>query len=120
MANEITFSVGLGVTNGDLAINRRTVNKNYDQTTQGGGGPGTVIVGTTEEAIDFGDVTPGYVTLQNLDDTNFVRIRFSTGDNGIRLRANGGAAGFEVDSGVTVYAIADTADCRVQILAVNV
>ena len=71
-------------------------------------------IGVTEEAVTLGEVaTLGWFWLRNLDTTNFVEWRVSTGSTKA-ARANGGANGgeammFRVGSGVTApYLIADT------------
>lgn len=119
MANEITVTTGLSLLNGSLNVSRQATATRFDQTTARGGGPGTVDVGTTEESIDFGDTVPGFVELKNLDDTNFVQVGFSTGVYGFRLLAGGGPALFYLESGATLYVKADTATCRIQVVAAN-
>lgn len=118
MANEITLTSGVKLVNGLLIHDGRKTVKQFDQTTARGGSL-TVDVATSEAAIDFGDIVPGFVRITNLDLTNFVRIRVTAATNAIRLRAGGGFAIFEVDPGVTVRAIADTAACKIQIEAFN-
>jgi hypothetical protein len=50
-----------------------------------------------------------------MDATNYVRLRFTSGGtNAIRLTANGGVAMFFIEPGTTLYAIANTAACRVK------
>jgi len=119
MANEITVTVGLKVVNGNLSINPPTKTKQFNQSTARGGGPGVVSVGTTEETISFGDISPGYVMMQNLDDTNFVDFGNATGDLDYTLEAGGGLALVKMKSGTTLYMKADTASCDVLIQAVN-
>lgn len=119
MANEITVTTGLALSNSLLVIPSTVKTVQFTQTTARGGNPGTVDVGTVEETISFGDCVPGFVEAVNLDATNFVRLRFATGANAIRLRANGGRCLFEIDSSVTLFAIADTATCKVRFTSVN-
>jgi hypothetical protein len=119
MANEITISTSMRLVNGLLTSIANSKQTQFNQTTARGGGPGVVDVGTSEENINFGDIVPGFVRFTNMDATNFVRLRFSTGVNAIRLVANGGTSLIYVDSGVTVIAIADTATCRVLVEAFN-
>ena len=72
-------------------------------------------IGTTQEAITLGDVTPGgYCYIENLDTTNFVSIRQATGASDmIRVKA-GEMALFRLDADATgPFAIADTAACDV-------
>lgn len=119
MANEITITTGLQIQNANLIVPTPASTKRFNQTTARGGGPGTVDIGTTEETIDFGDIVPGWVEFRNLDATNFVDLGFATGAYGIRLPANGGSALFFVRPGTTIYAVADTAACSIQVSAAN-
>lgn len=75
-------------------------------------------IGTSEETITFADVGSGpYVLLRNLDDTNYVTIASGSGVAAlIRLKA-GEIALFPVDASATLYATADTANCRLEITA---
>lgn len=120
MANEITLTVGMRLINGLLRVTPEQITRRFNQTTARGGGPGVVDVGTSAENISFGDIVPGYVWAINLDTTNFVHLRFSSGDNGPLLRANGGMALFEMPSAVTLAAIADTATCKVWFMGLNI
>jgi hypothetical protein len=117
VANEITVTTDLKCKNGLLDFSAKQTTIRVDQATARAGSF-TVDVGTSEENIAFGDITPGYVRFTNLDATNFVRLRFTTTANAIRLPPNGGMALIRVD-GVTVIAIADTAACKIQVEAVN-
>ena len=113
MADEISVTVGGQVVNGNLKHVVQTVTRKFDQTTARAGAV-CQDIGTVEEAVSFGDGAPGFVIATNLDGTNFVRLRFSTGANALRLPADGGFAVFYLDSGVSLYAIADTAACKVK------
>lgn len=81
----------------------------------------TQSIGTAEEAIDLGDITPKYGFFKNRDATNFVSIRAGTGlGNFGRLDAdeNGDGKTFPLivrfGSGMTApFAIADTAACEI-------
>lgn len=119
MANEISVTTGVAVANGFLRQTSQTETRQFNQTTARAGSV-CQDIGTTEETVSFGDVVPGYVRATNLDSTNFVRLRFSTGANAIRLPAGGGQALFYLDSSVTLFAIADTATCRVKFDSYNV
>lgn len=89
------------------------------QSGEGGGGPGVVNIGTTEETLSFGDIAPGTVVLQNLDSTNYVEYGFSTGVYGCKLlpgassTAGGQPHVINLTSGATVYIKANTAACDV-------
>lgn len=118
MANEISVTTGLKVANGDLKVTVSTETKKFTQTTARGGGPGTVDIGTSEETISFGDIAPGFVQMKNLDATNYVDWGLTTGQLGLRLPAGGGTAQVYVGSGSLILQ-ADTAACKVQIIALN-
>jgi len=77
---------------------------------------GSKLIGITEEAIELGGVTPlGFITLKNLDPTNYVDVK--TGTGGVifaRLRPNGGSCQIFAGSDITApYAIANTAPCLI-------
>jgi hypothetical protein len=119
MANEISVTVGASVTNGFLKQTSATQTRQFNQTTERAGSV-CQDIGTSEESISFGDVVPGYVVATNLDTTNFVSLRFASGGgNAIRLLANGGQACFHLGTGITLYAIADTAGCKVKFDSYN-
>lgn len=118
MANEISVTVGLRCTNGNYKLTRNTETLQVDQTTASGGSPGVISVGTTEEAVSFGDVTAGYCLMKNLDATNYVEVG-TTGAYSARLIAGGGVALFYVNTGTTIYVKADTAACLVEITSVS-
>lgn len=119
MANEITVTTGLALSNGLLVIPNTQKTRQFTQTTARGGNPGVVDIGTTEETISFGDATPGFTEFVNLDTTNYVEVGFSTGVYGIRLLANGGPALIYVNTGATVYIKANTAACKVRVTTLN-
>jgi hypothetical protein len=118
MANEITVTTAIAVTNGALKYTGATSRITPTQTTARGGAF-TVDVGTSEETISLGDLAPGYMRFTNLDVTNFVELGFSTGVYGIRLEANSGVALFYRKTGTTLYIKADTGACKVQVEAIN-
>lgn len=75
MADEITVSSSLIVDNGSFDPAWSTGSQSVDQAAAGGGAPGFVNIGTSEEAISFGDVsTPGWAFIRNIDATNYVDI----------------------------------------------
>jgi len=79
-----------------------------------GGNPGIVDVTTTESTLDFGDIAPGLVVLENLDEDNFVSWGFDTGSLPGRLLPNKVPTVIYVDS-ATIYVEADTATCRIKV-----
>lgn len=119
MANEITVRTSLRVDNGNFKITADAGALTFDQSAAGGGNPGTVEVGTTEESISLGDIgTSGFCYIRNLDATNYVQLGFSTGVYGIRLKA-GEPCLFRLDPSATLYALANTAACKLQVIAVE-
>lgn len=81
-------------------------------------------VGTSEEAINLGDVSsPGYVFFVNRDVTNYIDLKVATGgaifarlDPDTDGDGNGGFALLKLGSGAAVpYAIANTAACQMDI-----
>lgn len=78
-------------------------------------------IGTTEEAIDLGDVTTGgWWFAWNRDSTNWVEIRVGTGGaDFVRLEAGEFFAGRLSPDNAAPYAIADTAACNVEFLIID-
>ncbi len=112
MADEIKITLNVTVSNGTYKDSIRPGQITYDQSTATGGNPGSVTIGTSEENISFGDITPGLVFIQNLDATNFVEFGkddASTMKECIKVSA-GGIALFELADAETLRAKADTAN----------
>lgn len=117
MANEITITKSIVINN---PPHKETINPGQiriDQNAIGIEAP-IVIVGTTEENLDPGDIgTEGILIIQNLDDTNYVR--YGVDDSGTmkglgRLKA-GECHDFRLDPGVTLRWVANTADVKVKV-----
>ena len=72
MSGTITETYTAAISNGTYEENISR-NLTTTQTTEGGGNPGYVNIGTSEEDISFGDVTPRIVIIENMDATNFVK-----------------------------------------------
>jgi hypothetical protein len=112
MANEISVNLSVSVRNGNMIDSFAPGTKQYNQAAVGGPTPGYVTIGTTEESIALGELsTQGYLVIQNLDTTNYVRWGFATGAYGGRLKA-GEFAFFRLNPGTTLYLIANTAACK--------
>lgn len=117
MANEGKVTVSMSATGG-LATG--SLEKSFDWSVSQGAAQLIQTIGTTEETITFTDIaTNGVVTLQNEDPTNYVSVGFSTGVYGIRLKpgSNGGGIPIEItlEPGAVLYAVANTAACRVSV-----
>jgi hypothetical protein len=119
MADEITIFTQLR--NDQSLIRFEPPAYTADQAAVGGGAPGMVTVGTSEEDISFGDVVPGWVAMKNLDDTNFVTFGPKSAGAMVALGKllAGETAIFRLASGVTLRMIADTAACKLLIVGLN-
>jgi len=117
MANEIRTSLSVAIVNGNYRDDFRPGALNYTQVTASGGNPGSVSIGTAEEDIAFGDVTPGLVMMQNLDTTNFVKFGPKSAGSMVLCGkiSPGKIAYFELGAAVTLRMQADTAACLVLI-----
>lgn len=115
MAGEIRVNLQFNVDKGEFRDEFTVLNKTYDQAVIGGGVPGSVTIGTTEETLAFAEIgTEGWLAFKNLDTTNYVRWGFSTGVYGGRI-GPGGFAIFQAEPNLTLYLIANTAACKLQV-----
>ncbi len=118
MADEITVLCKLKVKNGTLDLNYTSGSVQFDQAAARGGNPGTVNIGTSDEALALGDITtPGWCYMINLDATNYVDI--GPEDTGaivpfLRLEP-GEPALMRLSPSVTVRGQANTAACNVYV-----
>lgn len=119
MADEITINLNMRAANGLFKFQPAPVNVSVDQTTAGGGGPGQVTVGTSEETISFGDTVPGLVMMQNLDTTNFVSYGTVTGNLDFTLSADNEPQLVRLKTTESLIMQADTASCKVMIQALD-
>ena len=124
MANEVTLNVSWRVAKSNYnSGSLRFPTTQMDQTTAGGGGPGYQSIGTTYEAIAFGDIAPGLVAAYNLDATNYVElgiVQAATFYPLIKLFPGGDYPTiFHLAAGVTLYAKANTASCNISIQGWN-
>jgi hypothetical protein len=120
MANEITVSSRLKVTNGNLKFEYNSGNLTFDQAAAGGPTPGFLTIGTTEESVAFGELgTLGWVIMRNLDATNYVQWGFATTAYGGRMEAGETVGPFRLEPSTTLYLKANTAACQVLIYALE-
>jgi len=118
VANEITLSHSMQVSNGQYKHQYLPDQRSITQTN-----PGyidmIVTIGTTEETLSFGDLgTVGIVTITNLDATNYVELGFSTGVYGDKLTAAKYVPHtYERNGSATFYLKANTAACKVHVIA---
>ena len=116
MSGTITETYTLAVSNGNYSEDY-TKAFSLTQSAEGGGNPGWVTIGTSEEDISFGDVTPRFCLIENLDATNYVKFGPKSGGSMVLLGriSPGGWARVEIGSGVTLRMVADTAACNCRI-----
>ena len=117
MANEISQNIQLSATKNSASVslshNKRITMTGADMV------QATQSIGTTAELIALGDIAgaPSQIVIKNLDATNFVEIGGDSGLTVFKLKiAAGEAVLFRATSG-TIYAKADTAAVRVQVVA---
>ncbi len=118
MANELTLGASISFTKSGVT---EALAKSGVQFTVSGSKYTSVVqsIGTTEEALDLGDVgTAGYSLIVNLDATNFVKIRGATAAvDCIKLKA--GEFCLFRHAGAAPFAIADTAACLIRHLLIE-
>lgn len=120
MANELSLTVTAVYTpstSGLSKVSPPTFSKTVTMTSQKYV-TGTQEIGTSEEALSFGDVTNGgYLVIKNIDATNFVELNQETpsAKYSIRLKA-GEFSVFRIGGGSSnaMKAKADTAACTVE------
>ena len=121
MANEIQMTAKLYASKGGayLPNTTYTVTANMSGTDMASQ---TLSIGTTEETLALGtDVTlPAHVLIANLDSTNYVQWGFATGAYKARIRPGEVAMIPYVESGTSIYIIANTAAVTVQVTACEV
>lgn len=117
MANEIFASIQLTATKTNANVNL-TATFNQDMTGSNMV-QATQLIGTSAETISFGDISgaPTQVLIRNLDPTNFVEIGGDSGLTVFKLKLLAGKSMLIPPSSGTIYAKADTAAVRVQIVA---
>jgi len=119
MANEITVTGKIAVTNGNLKYASSKGAVSVTQTASGGPTPGYVTIGTSEESQAFSELgTLGWVMMENLDATNYVEWGFATTVYGGRIEA-GEFALFRLNPSTTLYLKANTAACKMLINALE-
>lgn len=76
------------------------------------------VVGTTEEALDLGDVAPGVVLIKNLDNTNYFSLRRASGEGNCMKWLPGECWPFRLEA-TAPFVIANTAPVRIEVLAID-
>jgi hypothetical protein len=120
MANEITQTTTLLASKGGAAVSM-TASTRIDMTGNGMV-QATQSIGTTAELVDFADLAgaPASVAIKNLDPTNFIEIGGDSGLTVFKLKLRAGQSALFQPSSATLYAKADTAAVRVQIVAMDI
>lgn len=121
MANEISLKVDGQLNNGSvkvkwdtgtLSATQANARSFHDQQT----------IATTDTALDFGSLTqPGYVRLRNLDPTNYIEAGPDAAGMvpAIRLMPQGPEQVIFIAPGSTWKAKANSADCKLDISALD-
>lgn len=119
MANEITVSSRLKVSNGNLAIDMNPGSLQFDQTARRAFAA-VQDIGTSAEAVVTGDIsTLGWAWFRNLDDTNYVEVGPDSGGSLVgfcKLKASEVAGPFRLKPGITIKAQANTATVKLQVV----
>lgn len=117
MSHEIKLRLSYLVDNGFFHDSFQGGQINIDQANPGRGGKGGQVIGTSEETVDFGDVTvEGLLFMRNLDPTNFITWGpDSTGMVAIGKIKPGEIALFRVNPATVLKAKADTASCKLDV-----
>lgn len=120
MANEITITGSLKVSNGGYVDTTPSLRIQDDQSTLGGHSA-VVSVGTSEETVPTGDVTSeGWLAITNLDATNYVEYGpDSTGMVALGRLEPGHTHILKLKAGVTVKWQANTAAVKVKMLLLD-
>jgi hypothetical protein len=111
MANElaITIAVTYAKTGSASRSIRQQINRDVSATPIAGG---VVSIPTSWTAVDFSGVTsPGYISYQNLDGTNYVEMSVNSGGTNPMVKANPGDVGLFRLDGTVLYMRAHTAAC---------
>ena len=129
MTKTITANITLTVTDTDIPRSKVTWSPGvFSQAFSGAigpGNPGLVEIGSgAEEQVSFGDVVPGLVILYNTSPTNFatftVKANGETVTKKFKLLPQGiPTLIYLVGSSDELWAIADTAAVKVQIMGYN-
>jgi C4-dicarboxylate-specific signal transduction histidine kinase len=82
----------------------------------------TQVIGTSSELITLGDISgaPGYFIIKNLDSTNYIEIGGDTGLTVFKLKLKPGQHHAFQPSAAAIYAKANTASVRVQVIATEI
>lgn len=116
MANEIYASLNASVNKGGAAAG---ISPNFRRTMAGSDFTNaTQVIGNSPEVIDLGEIadTPSLVVIKNLDDTNFISIGGNSALDTFWIVVSPGEFCAFQPGTTPMYAVADTADVRIQML----
>lgn len=121
MANEITLSINITFAKGGSEESFRAADAMKIDVTGSRFMHNRQEIGTSEEAIDIGDVsTGGYFVAVNRDVTNFVEIRSGTGTTDVVKLKAGEACAFRMSADSNApFALADTAPVELEYLLIE-
>ena len=120
MANEISSSINFKAAKSGA---KTAINSSFNLTMTGNEMvQSTQSIGTTAETLNLGDITgaPGALIIKNLDATNFIEIGGDSGLTIFKITVKKGQFAAFQPSSATIYAKADTAAVRIQIIATEV
>jgi hypothetical protein len=117
VSNEISVSVKLAALKGNFKFEREFSNVKMDMAGSGRSYPGSVVVGTTEGSLDMTGFTT--VLIRNMDPTNYVRIGKATGSYMLRMLPGGVPNLVTLDGAQTLYMLANTAPCTLEIQGIQ-
>jgi hypothetical protein len=118
MANEISATIGLTCTNGNMTFNKQ-YSIRADQTTQGGPNPGTISVTTTEATVGFGSLSaPRWTLFRNLG-TNPVNVGAGTALVSFAQLKSGEAMVVPLVPSITLRVQTTTGTTRLQVEALE-
>lgn len=122
MANEVMLTAKLKCLNGDLKIERDVTSLLIDQAVQGQYHNVQLITFAGEVDIVIGTMTNyGVCFLRNLDQTNYIKVGKKVAgvmEASMRLRKRQPAL-FPLEPGITLRAQANTADCRLEVIVLE-
>lgn len=125
MANEVTITVDLRLSNGKLQTARSEHGLQFDQTTAGYSSGVQTIGHTAAEVIDISEdiIENGYAFLRNLDDENYIEIGIATGISPIVFepfsKLEAGQAAVIPLSNIDYFAQANVADCKLEFVVLD-
>jgi hypothetical protein len=118
MANEISYNLSLTCNSAGQSVSG-SGSGTHDAGANGFIGEEAVVSSSTAAALNLGPVTsnPVCVFIKNLDVTNFITVDAVIGLTNFPQKLLAGQAIFLLPETATIYAKADTADCKIWVVA---